>query len=75
MTIRTSGQIAELHASIVSGAFLPLADLQLAAGQTEGSYMSRFTPGADGFRVLIAGKDADGFAFQRVSAPLLSPMP
>jgi len=73
--IRTSGQVAELHASIMSGAFLHLADLQLAADQTEGSYMSRFTPGADGFRVLIAGKDADGFAFQRVSAPLLSPMP
>ena len=40
----------------------------------EGSYLLRFTPGPESFRVLVTGTDADGFAFQRMSALLVTPM-
>lgn len=70
--MRISGKFTEIRASLVSGEFRRIADLPLEAGDTEGSYVSRFTPGAQGFRVLIAGKDAEGVAFQRLHAPLLT---
>ena len=31
-----------------------------------------FTPGAQGFRVMVEGKTADGTPFQRVHAPLFT---
>ena len=61
-------------ASIVSGVFLPLAPLPLEHDETDGSYLSRFTPGSEGVRVLIVGKDYDGVVFQRMYAPLITPM-
>jgi hypothetical protein len=73
MKMQISGTFTELRASLVSGQFQKIADLQLERGDTEGSYVSRFTPGAQGFRVLIAGKDAEGAAFQRMHATLLTP--
>jgi hypothetical protein len=72
--IRLSGRVSDLRASLVDGTLQPLADLPLAAGEMEGAFLARFTPGGDGFRVLVAGRDADGFAFQRMTAPLLTPM-
>ena len=74
LRIRMSGPASDLRASLVSGQFTSLADLPLVAGETEGAYVSRFTPGTEAFRVLVTGKDADGFAFQRMSAPLITPM-
>jgi hypothetical protein len=74
LRIRMGGHAFDLHASLVNGALQPLADLPLSAGETEASYVSRFTPGAEAFRVLVTGKDADGFPIQRMSAPLISPM-
>jgi hypothetical protein len=74
LRIRTSGRTSDLRASLVSGQFMLLADLPLEVGETERTYVSRFTPGTEPFRLLITGKDADGFAFQRMSAPLVSPM-
>lgn len=71
--IRVSGQLAEVRASVMTGVFERIAQLPLASGDGEGEYVSRFTPGADGFRVLVAGKDRGGFAFQRMQAPLLTP--
>jgi hypothetical protein len=71
--IRVSGHVSELQASLVSGVFLPIATLPLQANEADGSYLSRFTPGVEGFRVVIAGKDRDGFVFQRVHAPLFTP--
>jgi hypothetical protein len=71
--IRVSGDVTDVHASLVSGVFLPIAKLSWEAGESEGSYVSRFTPGGEGFRILIFGKDTQGFAFQRMSAPLLTP--
>ena len=71
--IRMSGRVRDIRASIVSGTFLPLGALPLERDEIDGSYLSRFTPGSDGFRVLIAGKDMDGTAFQRMHAPLMTP--
>jgi len=67
------GRVSDVHATLVSGQFVSLADLPLAAGESEGSYVARFTPGTEPFRVLITGKDADGIAVQRMSAPLIAP--
>ena len=71
--IRLSGRASELGASLVSGQFVSLGELALAAGENEGTYVSRLTPGAEAFRLLVTGKDANGVAFQRMSAPLVTP--
>jgi hypothetical protein len=71
--IGISGHATQVEASLVNGAFRRIAPLALTAGETEGSYVSRFTSGAEGFRVLVEGKDADGVPFQRVHAPLFTP--
>jgi hypothetical protein len=72
--IQMSGKPADVTASLVSGEFRRIAELPLDAGDTEGTYVSRFTPGPEGFRILVAGKDAGGVAFQRLHAPLLAPV-
>jgi hypothetical protein len=71
--VRIRGDVTDVQASIVNGASKRIASLPREAGETPELYVSRFTPGADGFRLLIVGKDAEGFAFQRMSAPLLTP--
>ena len=73
MKIRVSGHATEVHASLVNAAFRTVTQLPLEAAD-DGSYVSRFTPGPEGFRVVIAGKDSDGIAFQRVHAPFITPM-
>jgi hypothetical protein len=73
LRMRLSGRAFDLRASIVSGQSVLLAELPLAAAETEGTYMSRFTPGAEAFRLVVTGNDANGFAFQRMSAPLVTP--
>ena len=70
--LQVGGKVTELKASLVSGEFRRIADLPLEPGETDGSYVARFTPGVQGFRVLIAGKDADGVPFQRLHAPLMT---
>ncbi len=72
MRLHVTGKVAEIRASLVTGELRRLVDLPLEAGETDGSYLSRFTPGAEPFRILVAGKDADGVAFQRMHAPLLA---
>ena len=74
LRIRVSGRASDLRASIVSGQFMLLADLPLTAGETDGTYLSRFTPGTEAFRVVVTGNDAAGLFFQRMSAPLVTPM-
>jgi hypothetical protein len=71
--LHVSGDAPDIRASLVSGNFQQLADLPLAAGEATGTYLSRFTPDAAPFRVLVTGKDTDGFFFQRMSAPLVTP--
>ncbi len=72
--IRVSGKSSEIKAALISGEFRRIAELALEADETTGSYQSRFMPGAEGFRVLITGTDAAGVAFQRITAPLLTPV-
>jgi hypothetical protein len=72
--IQISGKVGEIQASLISGESQRIAELPIAAGETEGSYVSRLTPGAEGFRILVTGKDADGVTFQRVHAPLFAPV-
>jgi hypothetical protein len=74
LRIQISGTFTDIRASLVSAEFRTIVDLPLEADDRAGSYMSRFTPNAQHFRVLIAGKDAQGVAFQRLHAPLLTPM-
>jgi hypothetical protein len=74
LRIRVSGRASDLRASIVSGQFTLLADLPLTAGETDGTYLSRFTAGTEAFRVVVTGNDAAGLFFQRMSAPLVTPM-
>jgi hypothetical protein len=73
--LRVGGQPADIRASMMSGGFERLGQLALVPGERDGEFFSRFTPDADGFRVLVAGTDANGFAFQRMQATLMKPMP
>jgi hypothetical protein len=68
------GRIAQPRASRVSGVGDPLGSLPLSPGETEGTYLSRFLPDAGGFRVMVVGKDEEGFAVQRMYAPLFAPL-
>ena len=70
--INISGAATDVQGAIVNAAFRRIAPLTLTAGDTEGSYVGRFTPGAQGFRVMIEGKTPDGVPFQRVHAPLFT---
>jgi hypothetical protein len=72
--ISVSGATTEVHASVVNGLFQPVAKLPRETDQSTESYLSRFAPGADAFRVLIAGRDNQGLAFQRMYAPLYTAM-
>lgn len=74
LRIRLSGRASELSATVVSGQFSSIAELPLAPGDTDGTYVSRFTPGGEAFRLLVTGKDANGVAFQRMSAALVTPV-
>jgi len=73
LRIRMSGRVSDLRASLVSGQFTLLAELPLESAEIESTYVSRFTPGSEAFRLLVTGKDAAGVAFQRMSAPLVAP--
>jgi hypothetical protein len=70
--IGIDGPATQVTASLVNGGFRRIAPLPLTAGETERSYLSRFTPGTEGFRVMVEGTDADGVPFQRVHAPLFT---
>jgi hypothetical protein len=70
--IRLGGHLAEMQASLVSGVFAPIAKLSLEVNESDGSSRSHFTPGQNGFRVLIVGKDSEGNPVQRMYAPLIT---
>jgi hypothetical protein len=70
--IDISGAATDVQGAIVNAALRRIAPLTLTAGDTAGSYVGRFTPGAQGFRVMIEGKTTDGVPFQRVHAPLFT---
>ena len=70
--VRMSGDVTDVQASIVNGALKRIATLPREAGETAEWYVSHFTPGVEGFRLLIVGKDTEGLAFQRMSAPLMT---
>src|SRR5262245_4632019 len=63
LRIRMGGPATNIRASLVTGTFQKLADLPLSTTDTAGLYVSRFTPGSEAFRVLIAGTDPDGVPF------------
>jgi len=74
LRMQMTGHLARFQASLVSGVDVPLGPLPVSAGDTEASYVSRFTPSSEGFRVMIVGEDAGGFAVQRMYAPLFTPL-
>jgi hypothetical protein len=68
------GRIAQPRASQVSGVGEPVGSLPLSPGETEGTYLSRFQPDGGGFRVMVVGRDEQGFDIQRMYAPLFAPL-
>jgi len=72
LRMRVGSGVGQLRASLVSGVDVPLGTLPLSPGDTEGTYLSRFTPSAGGFRVKIVGTH-QGFPVQRMYAPLFTP--
>jgi hypothetical protein len=72
--IRMGGNPSDVRASLVSGNSQGLADLALEADAANGTFVARVNAGTAPFRVLVTGRDAAGYPFQRVHAPLLTPM-
>jgi hypothetical protein len=70
--IAVTGRPSRVDAAIVNAASKEIATLALAPGDTSGSYLARFTPGAEPFRVRIRGTDASGAPFQRIDPRLLT---
>ena len=70
--IRTRGRVVRPEAALVDAASRQIAALPLSGDEAGGVYQSRFTPGVDGFRVMITGTGEDGTALQRVYAPLFT---
>jgi hypothetical protein len=68
-----TGATTQIEAWRVDATLRKIAPLPLTAGPMEGTYLSRFTPDAAPFRVLVEGKDAKGMSFQRLHAPLFTP--
>jgi hypothetical protein len=73
-TVQITGPVTAIRGSLVTGEFQRMADLPLERGDAEGTYVSRFTPGSESFRVMIAGTDAKGVSYQRLHAPLFTPV-
>jgi hypothetical protein len=71
--IRMSGQASNLGAFLVNGAFERMEDIALAAGNEPGTFVGRLNAVSAAFRVGVTGIDEHGHAFQRMSAPLLTP--
>jgi hypothetical protein len=69
--ITVSGRPAHIEAALVDAASKEVAPLALTP-LDGGTYVARFTPGSEAFRVLIRGQDAGGVPFQRVHAPLIA---
>jgi len=72
MRIHVNGNVSEVQGSVINAAAVPIAKLRWQA-ESEGSFVSRLTPGADAFRVVIVGKDSEGFPFQRMDSRLTTP--
>jgi hypothetical protein len=72
--ITVSGRPQRLEASLVNAAFRTIAPLPLASGDTDATYVSRFTPGTEGFRIAVSGFGDGGAAIQRVYASLFTPL-
>lgn len=70
--IHVSGPVGGVQASVVNAAFKQVARLPLTAGDGEGTFVTRLTPGPGGFRIAVTGEDAQGLPFQRVHAPLFT---
>ena len=70
--IRMGGHPKDLRAFLVNGVFERLADIALSAGDEPGTFVGRVNVTAP-FRVVVTGTDEQRQAFQRTSAPLLTP--
>jgi hypothetical protein len=72
LRIDVAGKATEVEASLVDAASGTIRMLPLTAGDTEGTFLSRFTVDAAVFRIQVEGKDASGTSFRRVHAPLFT---
>ena len=72
LRLRIAGRVSQVQVSLVNGVDVRLGGLAISPGDTQFSYLSRFTPNAEGFRVMIVGTDPEGFAVQRTYAPLFT---
>jgi hypothetical protein len=72
LRLSVSGEARDLQASMINAAARTIAHLALTAGDDDATFTSRFTPGADAFRISVSGRDTRGLPFQRVHPMLLT---
>jgi hypothetical protein len=73
LRIRVSGNAGDIRASLVTGELVHMRRLPLVSSDSDGVFLSRFTPGPDSFRLVVTWKDQAGFDVQRMYAPLFMP--
>lgn len=74
LRMRVRGDLSQFQASLVSGVDAALGSLPISPGDSVGTYVARFTPSSEGFRVMIVGTDQQGVTVQRMYAPLFTPL-
>lgn len=77
LTFRLTGEMSDVHATIVSSPFETIGALRLresssSSGRQE--FLAQVTPPTTAFRVVVSGVDASGLPFQRVHAPMFEPV-
>jgi hypothetical protein len=70
--IELRGKATGVEASLVDAASRTIRTLPVTPGDSEGTFLSRFTADAAAFRIQVEGKDASGTPFRRVHAPLFT---
>jgi hypothetical protein len=74
--LAVTGHPDDVAVSVVNGAFHEVARVVITAATDDEErrlVTGAFTPGRDPFRVMVTGRDARGFPFQRVAAQLVTP--
>jgi len=71
--IRMGGRPSDLRAFLVNSVFERVAVITRSADEEAGTFVGRMPAVTTAFRVVVTGTDEQSHAFQRTSAPLLTP--
>jgi hypothetical protein len=75
LEVQLSGQVSRLRLQLVDASGGPISDMGALDRTAEGSYLTRLTPQAERFRILVTGADASAWPFERMYPVLFRAQP